>query len=438
MIKDKEWIGKDFVWWFGVVEDLKDPLNIGRVRVRCFGFHTDDPAVLPYTDLPWAQVLMPVTSASFSAIGTSATGLIEGSHVVGFFMDGDNAQMPMVMGSFPGVPTYQDTSKGFSDPNATYPKEFNYPDTPKLAYDRFLEDKVTEEKIRNRVEDVPMAARQTLTTAKNRSGVTYGEKDSGKTSPTDENRPPLVWSEPPNRGAMVSAYPDNHVTQTTSGHAFEVDDTDGCERIHEYHRTGTFYEIQPDGSRMTKVVNNDYEIVCTDKNVFVKGKCNLTVEGEARMYFKNNLIQEVAGDYHLTVHGDMLTKVVKNHATDILGNRSTQINGNQFERVSKNNSKIIVGNNSESVEGNTNINFNANKDEFVLGRSDRTVVGDDTQITFGHENIAASETLVIASKDYMKIRTESYLKSWSVGTWDHESGGNITITGGPNIYMNPD
>ena len=31
-----------FVWWYGVVEDRKDPLYLGRVKVRCIGFHTDD------------------------------------------------------------------------------------------------------------------------------------------------------------------------------------------------------------------------------------------------------------------------------------------------------------------------------------------------------------------------------------------------------------
>ena len=92
MIKDTEWMGSEFIWFFGVVEDVKDPLNIGRLRVRCFGWHTDDLEVLPTENLPWLQVMMPVTSASFSSIDTSATGLIEGAHVIGFFIDGKSAE----------------------------------------------------------------------------------------------------------------------------------------------------------------------------------------------------------------------------------------------------------------------------------------------------------------------------------------------------------
>ncbi len=73
-----------FVWWYGVVEDRKDPLFIGRVKVRCVGFHTDDKSLIPTDDLPWAQVIMPVTSASISGIGTTPTGPLEGTHVFGF------------------------------------------------------------------------------------------------------------------------------------------------------------------------------------------------------------------------------------------------------------------------------------------------------------------------------------------------------------------
>mgnify|MGYP003644258191 FL=1 len=85
----QEYLGKDgFVWWTGVVESRYDPLQIGRCKVRCMGWHDEDIDKLPTNDLPWAQPLQPITSAALSGIGTSPTGLIEGSWVVGFFMDG--------------------------------------------------------------------------------------------------------------------------------------------------------------------------------------------------------------------------------------------------------------------------------------------------------------------------------------------------------------
>ena len=36
-----------FVWFVGVVEDRNDPDQLGRVRVRCLGFHTEDLGKLP-------------------------------------------------------------------------------------------------------------------------------------------------------------------------------------------------------------------------------------------------------------------------------------------------------------------------------------------------------------------------------------------------------
>ena len=36
-----------FIWWIGVVEDRQDPLKLGRVRVRCVGWHSENKNLLP-------------------------------------------------------------------------------------------------------------------------------------------------------------------------------------------------------------------------------------------------------------------------------------------------------------------------------------------------------------------------------------------------------
>ena len=94
-----------FVWFIGVVEDRNDPSQLGRFRVRCFGFHTDDKGQIPTEELPWAVPLQNVTSAAINGIGRSPTGLVEGSWVVGFFLDGERAQEPVVMGSIATAPS---------------------------------------------------------------------------------------------------------------------------------------------------------------------------------------------------------------------------------------------------------------------------------------------------------------------------------------------
>jgi len=134
-VKSNNFIGMDgFIWFYGVVEDRHDPYLTGRVRVRCFGHHTGDKEELPTKDLPWAQVMLPVTSAGISGIGQSPTGLVEGSHVFGFFRDGEDRQEPVVMGSLPGYPAeLADTEKGFYDPNGDFPRYINSPDTNQLA-----------------------------------------------------------------------------------------------------------------------------------------------------------------------------------------------------------------------------------------------------------------------------------------------------------------
>lgn len=90
-------------WFTGIVENIADPLNAGRVQVRCYEYHElNDVNSIPSEFLPWATPLLPITSASNSAIGTGATGLMVGSWVFGFFRDSDQ-QDPVILASIPGV-----------------------------------------------------------------------------------------------------------------------------------------------------------------------------------------------------------------------------------------------------------------------------------------------------------------------------------------------
>ena len=123
---DRDYIGLNgFVWFIGVVEDIMDPLKTGRVKVRCYDWHVANKGTIPTSDLPWAQVMMPANNASASGIGTSPNGLKQGSWVLGFFLDGQYAQRPMVLGSIPGIPSYKadENTKnvGFNDPEGRYP-----------------------------------------------------------------------------------------------------------------------------------------------------------------------------------------------------------------------------------------------------------------------------------------------------------------------------
>lgn len=117
-------------WFTAVVEDINDPLQMGRVRIRAFSYHTSDQTDLPTEDLPWSTCIMPVTSASLGGIGVSPVGLLPGSWVFGFFRDGNEAQDAVIVGSFPSSSQSSELlGQGFMDPNGNYPN-VSGPDIP--------------------------------------------------------------------------------------------------------------------------------------------------------------------------------------------------------------------------------------------------------------------------------------------------------------------
>ena len=100
------------------------------------------------------------------------------------------------------------------------------------------------------------------------------------------------WSEP--EPPMAGQYPFNNVRQTESGHIEEWDDTPGAERVHIFHRSGSFVEMHPDGKVVYKSMSHGYQISMGDYNVKVKGDCNFSVDGNATIHS--------AGEVH--VQGD--------------------------------------------------------------------------------------------------------------------------------------
>jgi len=96
-------VGKDgFFWWVGEVEDNQDPMGLGRVKVRVLGYYTNvrggTTTDLPKDHLPWATVLQHTSQPGNDGQGDSSGQLQPGAIVMGFFMDGEDAQMPIVIG----------------------------------------------------------------------------------------------------------------------------------------------------------------------------------------------------------------------------------------------------------------------------------------------------------------------------------------------------
>ena len=194
-----DYYGDQTRWFLGEVVNIKDdPLKIGRARVRIFGVYDE----IDEKDLPWAQIVVPVTHAVNEKLG-QVTGLLVGTQVFGIFLDGQSSQLPLIVGSIP----------------------------------------------------------------------TEGD-DNEK---AEEN------------------YPYNKVYETESGHYKEYDDTEGNTRIREQHASGTYTEMEHDGSMRTEVqkdqyirVKGDVKIIGDkDANVTIEGNCNITVTGDATISAKN-------------------------------------------------------------------------------------------------------------------------------------------------------
>jgi hypothetical protein len=355
-----------FSWWIGVVEDRADPAMLGRCKVRIIGYHTDDAAELLTQDLPWAVPSMPVTSASVSGIGETPS-FVEGTTVLGFFSDGPDGQVPVIMGTLPGKPRNKNTDplKGFSDPNGKYPRHkeatgLNGLQESDLSRLSRGEDAETHASLLNKRETRQRAVMRAVaphvdSISEDIPGAAYDRNSWNEPHPRFGDIETGFYTAPGSKPTFTkgttSVYPFNKVVETETGHVFEVDDTPNNGRIHEYHNSGTFYEIQADGTKITKVVGDEYEITLKDKKVYVHGSCDVTISGDARMLVTGDMYQEIGGNLFTTVRGNRVTKIQGNDLTEVLSGQSTNVSRNTSFRSGGDHTNTIVGSNTESVGG---------------------------------------------------------------------------------------
>jgi len=350
-----------FVWFTGVVESRNDPAKLGRVQVRCLGYHTEDLTDIPTADLPWAHIMMPVTDPSMQGMGNSPSFLVEGTWVVGFFRDAKEKQQPIIMGSLPGVPAdAADSSKGFNDPNGKYPGTISHSghttgesDVSRLARGSDAETHTSLVKRRGlKIKDVPKATKPNLdpisTTLKTDDTPTFfGEPDPRGVSTT---------------GTSTGQYPFNHVHESESGHIQEVDDTPGGERLQRQHKSGTYEEIVADGTKTVKVIGSNYELIAGESNIFVNGDINLTTNGNKREYIAKDYILEVGGNFTRKIHkneqvkigaggaGNLEEEILGGHGFNIANSMIGQI-GSGADTNNKNHILSIGGNQATTVGG---------------------------------------------------------------------------------------
>lgn len=237
-------------WFFGVVEDRNDPKQIGRLRVRIYNVHpfkdngSADIVNVPTEHLPWASPINSIVSAGIlgineDGVGLSPTGIMVGTTVFGFFADGKECQVPIILGTLAGL---------------VGEKENN--ELPKSAI-----------------------------------GINSASKLKEDTK---------VGSYSPFPGEPASPYkakyPYNKVFRTESGHLIEVDDTIDKERIHIMHKTGTYVEIDNTGQVVIKAVDDRFDVTTKDNNVYVGGDVNVRVKGNVNMLVDGTYTVESKGN----------------------------------------------------------------------------------------------------------------------------------------------
>ena len=307
MVNNQDFFGYNTIFWMGVVEDRQDPVKLARVRVRIMGWHSQDKDELPTTDLPWAQIVHPCTSSVTGGVGVDGTGLRENDWVVGIFLDGELARQPMILGSISGVEA--DTEKPSTNPLAANDED----NAPPLI--------VTKDADRSLA--VPTAIAD------------------------------VTWDEPASTYAAV--YPNNHVMVTESGHVMEYDDTPDAERIHQYHKSGTFYEIDTSGNKVTRIVADQYEVVAGNNFVHIKGDVNLTIDSNCTTYIKGNWDVKVDGNVTQTIGGTLTETVTGDVTESYAANQTSVVTGNVQEQVDGNVSETYGGNQTTIASGNVDI-----------------------------------------------------------------------------------
>lgn len=205
-------------WFLGNVVSINDPQQLGRIRVRIHGIHSNNKQDIPDDKLPWAQTVVSITEGGTKGLGNNL-GIQVDAMVFGIFLDGKDSQLPLVLGS---LPKYEENSPGGISTN--------------------------------------QLATGTNTIAKTPNPLFLGADAS----------------------PYAAEYPHNKVTQTTSGHVIEIDDTPGAERIQVYHKSGTCVHFHPNGDVVTHTANG-FKTVTGNEKIHVKGNMEITCDGNFKV-----------------------------------------------------------------------------------------------------------------------------------------------------------
>ena len=383
-------------FYIGVVEDRHDPKTMGRVRVRVLGLHSDDRVdEVPIDSLPWSMVMYPVTQSS-SATGISQ--LVEGTWVLVMYYD-QYLQDPIVIGALPPtlVRDKPDYTKGFSDPFGVYPKWADGSSNTTLVGkpETYAEHPVYNERARTQIPSVPTAKRYKVdTVAEDADEAAYERSE---------------WAELNLRGDHGSQYPYNSVNEYEGGMLEEFDSTPGNQRVTRTHPSGTYDEILVDGTKTVKIVGTGYEITLKNKNIYIKGDLNMTVDGSMTQLVKGDYTLEVGGNYYQTIGVSRETKILGNDVMEVGQDVSININTDYYVRCGNTHSLTVGADKLEVIAGTYQKEVGVDYSSIIGGKEVRIVTGDFARICLANLMEVTSGSHKIETKGAITIDTDNSL-----------------------------
>lgn len=241
---------------------------------------------------------------------------------------------------------------GFADPNRKYPLYFDEPDTNRLARHEEINKTIVYKKEAAQLKGVQVA-----------DGSTWDQS-------------PIPYN---------AQYPFNHVMQTESGHVLEFDDTPNSERVHIYHKSGTFTEIDANGTQVNRIIGDGYEILERNGYVQVNGSLNVTVDGAQNIIVKNTMNLNVNGVATINVFNDAYLNV------------SGSLNASVGEAFNLKADSIVMEGNSVDIKSNGYLNASASGEVNVLAGG--TLYADGNQIEIANGATAAASADVNDTAD---------------------------------------
>jgi len=316
--------------YLGVCEDNNDTeLKLGRIKVRIFGKHTEikagmeDYKLLSVRDLPWAMPAYPINTQSIDGMSDFQVPA-NGSNVLVTYLD-DEEQVPIYFATVPKIanlrPNY---TLGFSDPEKVHPSKDYLKESPisRLARNENIDKTI----IKTKKDNV-------------KTGIDCKEETF------DEPETPYA-----------TKYPNNRVIETKAGHFIEIDDTEGAERIHIYHKSGTFEEIHPNGQKVIRTEGKRTSITIGDSNVYIEGSNNIHITKSQNIHIKDSRNVQIDG----------------NEDTDITGSEKRDVGGSQDITVGGSQNNSIGGSQDNTISGSQETTVGALQKNTVAGIHETT------------------------------------------------------------------